>query len=1154
MRLVRLELEKYGAFEGAALDFRSDARVHVVFGPNEAGKSSALAAVSDLLFGFGARTDYAFRHAMADLRLGATLRARDGRDVAFRRRKGMRATLVGQDDAPLDDALLAPFLGGLTREVFERAFGLGAESLRTGAEELLAADGESGASLFAAASGLRGVEEERRRLEAEADALFSPQARTRPFNELQKRHDAARRALGEAELGAAGWRRINDEIVGLGERLQALDDAGARARTERARLERLSRAHGASVEAAAARRALEAFGPAPELAQGALDALRDRLDEADGAATAAARAAENLDGAEADLARLAGEDDVVSAGEEIEALVRLSGAFVKGQQDLPRLEREADGEEEKLARLAVRLGVEDAAAIESALPTDAARAGLKEMIRQGERIAHARETLSRALAAERDKLAGLRSRLGAEPAADPRPLREALSGLARPLAALSRREELAAEHAREARKTAEAATRLSPPVADLDRAATRPMPAPDTIARARREQEALAGELARLGEATDRERQDAGRVAAELARLGGGAPVASPETIRAARLARETAWRPLRDHLVGAAEIPASERLASVADFERAASEADRLADRLVDDAARAALITDLSARAEALAAAVAEHETRRAALQQKAEAAADDWAAEWAEAGVAPRAPAEMEGWRRDIDALIARRALNADRAATLARLDTEEAALRPRLEKLAAEAGLTAPDAGDAASLAARVETRIGELADRFQAAATLRSQIADAEGRGLAAERDLAALDEEERGWRARWAAALPAVGLKGDASLTVASAALDAWGEAPALVAARTGLAQRVRGLNRDAEAFRGAVTRLVDGFAPALGDMSAEAAVNRLNERLLAARRTTALREEARRRRDEAAILSEAAERARAAAAERLAEAARGLPPGVELRPLVARIAERDGLRAEVEASRKRLCERGETADEAALEMELAAFERDAAPAEIERLTAEERRLAAEAQQVFAELAGARARRDALGGAKAEEAAADQRAAGAAMYAMGRDWAVKKIAALLLGAAMERARSADRSPVLERAGALFDALTGGAFSGFSEVYEKETPTLLGRRASGETVAIRAMSEGTRDQFYLALRLAYLDDYAARAEPAPFVGDDLFASFDDARTVHGLRALAAIGGSVQPILFTHHRAVAEAARRELGEAADVIELGG
>ena len=51
MRLLELDLERYGPFTGKRLAFRPDARLHVVHGPNEAGKSCSLAAVTDLFFG-----------------------------------------------------------------------------------------------------------------------------------------------------------------------------------------------------------------------------------------------------------------------------------------------------------------------------------------------------------------------------------------------------------------------------------------------------------------------------------------------------------------------------------------------------------------------------------------------------------------------------------------------------------------------------------------------------------------------------------------------------------------------------------------------------------------------------------------------------------------------------------------------------------------------------------------------------------------------------------------------------------------------------------------------------------------------------------------------------------------------------------------------
>ena len=62
MRLTRLDLERYGPFAGTVLDFRPDAALHIVYGRNEAGKSSALAAITDLFYGFELRSPANFRH------------------------------------------------------------------------------------------------------------------------------------------------------------------------------------------------------------------------------------------------------------------------------------------------------------------------------------------------------------------------------------------------------------------------------------------------------------------------------------------------------------------------------------------------------------------------------------------------------------------------------------------------------------------------------------------------------------------------------------------------------------------------------------------------------------------------------------------------------------------------------------------------------------------------------------------------------------------------------------------------------------------------------------------------------------------------------------------------------------------------------------
>ena len=57
MRIKRLELKAFGPFSDRTLDFSSDLPgLHVVYGPNEAGKSSSMRALQALFFGFPVRT------------------------------------------------------------------------------------------------------------------------------------------------------------------------------------------------------------------------------------------------------------------------------------------------------------------------------------------------------------------------------------------------------------------------------------------------------------------------------------------------------------------------------------------------------------------------------------------------------------------------------------------------------------------------------------------------------------------------------------------------------------------------------------------------------------------------------------------------------------------------------------------------------------------------------------------------------------------------------------------------------------------------------------------------------------------------------------------------------------------------------------------
>ena len=178
MRIERLLIERFGHFEGLDLEFGTSPRLHVVFGPNEAGKSTLLAAISDLLFGMPAQTPYNFLHSYGMLRIGARIASDAGRTLEFKRRKakthaGTLLTLSEVERALPDDAL-APFLGGADRALFERMFGLDHQRLRTAGDRMIQSDGDLGQAIFEAGSGIDSLNQVLGGLGAEIDVLGSP--------------------------------------------------------------------------------------------------------------------------------------------------------------------------------------------------------------------------------------------------------------------------------------------------------------------------------------------------------------------------------------------------------------------------------------------------------------------------------------------------------------------------------------------------------------------------------------------------------------------------------------------------------------------------------------------------------------------------------------------------------------------------------------------------------------------------------------------------------------------------------------------------------------------------------------------------------------------------------------------------------------------
>jgi uncharacterized protein YhaN len=145
----------------------------------------------------------------------------------------------------------------------------------------------------------------------------------------------------------------------------------------------------------------------------------------------------------------------------------------------------------------------------------------------------------------------------------------------------------------------------------------------------------------------------------------------------------------------------------------------------------------------------------------------------------------------------------------------------------------------------------------------------------------------------------------------------------------------------------------------------------------------------------------------------------------------------------------------------------------------------------------------------------------------------------------RTASYVLRKAIDRYREKNQGAVLSRAGAIFANLTGGNFERLNIDFDDSgDPLLVGVRTSAQTVVpIEGMSDGTRDQLYLALRVASLENFLQDHAPLPFIVDDILVNFDDERSVAALKALAELSTKTQVVFFTHHRHLVRLATQHL-----------
>jgi uncharacterized protein YhaN len=1089
-----------------------------VYGKNAAGKSSALRAVSDLLFGIPLKSSDDHVHPYPALRIRALLEGTSGETLLVQRLKRNKDSLRDENDAPLDETQLKRLLGSVDRPMFERVFGLNHERLRDAGQSLLEGGGDVGESLFDAGAGGQGVRRVLLRLREEAERLFKPHGGKQEIPLLLEKYKAARERMRNAAHPPEAYIEQQNELD--------------RRRVERERNRILQAALKGINHRERALTELAQLGELPELPPN-FSELRERV-QADLHNYRA-----NIERTERDIERLNQRQSelnpptaLLAVGEDtMDSLREGIGSTKKALADLPAREAELAKRHAEAQVVERRLGLDAPSTNEVLRTRRPEEARFRKLLAERGALAERRRAADerlRQLALDCDTQ---KARLAALPPPTNVETLERAVLLARHVGDVERARSAVVSERSELDLLAKAElAALTPFNGSLAELCTLRVPSTETVIRFEQTFARLEERKRNVTAELERVRGRVAELSVELAAEKRAGAVPSEDELEQTRRTRDERFEKLCEsweHSSGTG--PSTSDIAALREYRGSVLAADAIADRLRREAAR---VAENARRASELAQ-LAEDQLRLSALDaelvREAQRFERDWASNWATEGFDTVKPADARAW-------LARR----ERAVSLVVKDNtlreRESGLNTQFQELARVLSTALGTLSSSAPLAievARASERLDQERELARQRNALTLQIAELEVRTAAARRDLEAKERETKERSAELTEAIATLGFEPGIPPEEVEARLEALAD---LVRAReqtSDLERRIAGMKRDVSTFESEVHALVLAHAPELEELPAARAASELIQRFDRGRRDAGTLEQL--RADLAERQSELEEQrlllARAQVEfQELMTAARAANPS-ELPGIEGKTQRARELRAELAGLDATL---GETAGRRGL----AALLEEAAATDHARIAARLQELDGLIEQLEEQYSDSiRAHQSVQAGLEyfsdtsAIEAADEERSLASALVVRAERWSKLKLAEVLLAREIERYRQENQGPVLRRATELFVRLTRDQYRGLR--VGREERTLVAVRANDFEVTVAGLNEAARYHLYLALRLASLERYLQHAEPLPLVLDDILIHFDEEGARAALEVLGDIASRVQVLLFTHHR---------------------
>lgn len=1160
MRIRTLNLFAYGKFTNQSLVLPlAEKDFHLIVGPNEAGKSTVRGAISDWLFGIPVQTPMGFIHPMQELKLGGALERFNTRreleqTLEFVRIKAKLNTLRDSQGVVLRDAILDPWLGSTQKKDFSLMYGLDHIQLVSGSQSILSASDDIGRLLFESAAGIEPIGQVLAALKAQADMLWAPnQAAHRKYYIALRTFREVTDELRKMALRTADWKLHDEKLIDLQNKIQEATEHETNARRRLSQLERVRRVQPLLFELASCETRLAdlwAAGPVIEMQDGAGQILTDTQDLSRILTAQLIHLTPTLTEVQANLAAIKIDRTILLLEREIGELNNRRIQYLPYLGDIAKHKSTIENEWLQIKELAASLGWPNDTDVQvrQRVPALVMRERLTELTRRHDLVANdlrmATETLEQRAEAISQTEAELETLVVGE--ADPAltVAVESATNLGEPVR-LSRELDVEIQRLR---------ALLDAEVAGLGRWTCEPsvlatMAVPDLTSIKELQKLQTQDELSLRSlqdesakKATEIEHQ--GLVLATLVR--DHKPVALEQVI-AARNSRDSEWQSIKNAphelakrtLVFEGQIVDADLLAD-ARLEKAAYEAERKtkADHLTDQEVELAAL-----------------DKKVGVIQTRIEKRLSDWVANATLCGL-PNLPLEVAAtWLE-----------TRGRALALASQLTEQInkKLNFLLEVEAARVALSVAlyplqqdiNTTSYAQLLTEAKTKLALIERTKGDRDRLHTQLAEAKRAQRLSLQKYSASETARHKWLDDWLPSLVLAGYAATVAVEQVDAELSTIQKIAAALEKIDGIqCERIDTMQSDLDALALQASELASRVAPDLSAAATDQIVITLSDRLVANKEAS----------NQENVLQKSVDTLNEKLniiKQQQAEIQAKLQPlyhvaGTDDEQVLSdiidrsnsyRLVQQDLTKIKIDLAR---ASDGKSVEQ--LRSEASGIDPDLLVAEIEQENRNTADLVAKLQILGQELGQAKSAFEVFDGTdKAARVESKRQEAMSDMADAAAGYLKVHTAARVLQWSMDKFRETQQGPLLAKASALFKALTRGSFDRLAVDTDGVKPVLLGIRPDRTQVKIGGMSEGTRDQLYLALRLSALELQVEKGKNIPLIADDLFINFDDQRTIAGLSVLGDLSKKMQVVYLTHHVHLVDLAKTVFGDRLNVIEL--